>query len=148
MKLKLNFYVAEKDKHKIILECITSCFLIAIVIFQALSQPFHMPNAMSVSAHQAMIRQQSARDAENESQEASSNLDSDDESVPKNGKYNLNSITEEQLTQLPGIGPTRAKSILSFRKTLGGFSSLEQLKDIKGIGEKTFEKIKPYLYVD
>jgi len=56
---------------------------------------------------------------------------------------NLNTATTEQLDdELPGIGETMAKRIIEFREERGSFSSVEQLKDIEGIGEKKFAKIK------
>jgi len=56
---------------------------------------------------------------------------------------NLNTATVEQLDdELPGIGETMAKRIIEFREERGSFSSVEQLKDIEGIGEKKFAKIK------
>jgi competence protein ComEA len=57
----------------------------------------------------------------------------------------LNRAREEDLDRLPGIGPVMARRIIEFRETRGGFTSLEELKKVKGIKEKTFEKIKGYL---
>lgn len=56
----------------------------------------------------------------------------------------LNQAGAEDLDRLPGIGPKMAQRIIAFRETQGGFSSLDQLKDVSGIKEKTFEKIKGY----
>jgi competence protein ComEA len=54
----------------------------------------------------------------------------------------LNRATAEDLSRLPGIGPKMAERIVLLREALGGFRSLEQLKEVKGIKEKTFAKIK------
>ncbi len=59
---------------------------------------------------------------------------------------NINTADKELLTQLPGIGPVTADSILKFRSTNGEFSSIDELTQIKGIGTKTLAKLKPYLY--
>lgn len=59
-------------------------------------------------------------------------------SVPK---LNINTATKEELMTLDGIGAAYAERILAKRETLGGFKTLEQLKEVKGIGEKTFEGI-------
>ncbi|MBP1156379.1 MULTISPECIES: helix-hairpin-helix domain-containing protein [unclassified Paenibacillus] len=65
------------------------------------------------------------------------------------GKLNLNTATAEQLDELPGIGPSRAQAILELRKRLGGkFRSSDQLLEVKGIGGKTLEKIKPHVTVE
>ena len=46
------------------------------------------------------------------------------------------------MSPLPGIGPAKAQAILDYRKTNGGFKSVDELKDVKGIGAKRFEKLK------
>ena len=58
---------------------------------------------------------------------------------------NINTADKELLTQLPGIGPKTADSIIEYRKTNGDFKSLDDLTGVKGIGEKTLSKLKPYL---
>jgi competence protein ComEA len=60
---------------------------------------------------------------------------------------NLNSATKDELVALPGIGPAKAQAIIDYRKTHGPFKSVEELKDVKGIGAKRFEKLKPELTV-
>ncbi|HEY4139588.1 MAG TPA: helix-hairpin-helix domain-containing protein [Casimicrobiaceae bacterium] len=60
---------------------------------------------------------------------------------------NLNTATKEELIALPGIGPAKAQAILDYRKTNGAFKSVEELKDVKGIGAKRFEKLKSDLTV-
>ena len=61
---------------------------------------------------------------------------------------NLNEITAEQLDELPGIGPALAERIIAHRDANGPFVRIEQLNDVKGIGDKTMEKLKPYLFVE
>ena len=60
---------------------------------------------------------------------------------------NLNTATKEELIALPGIGPAKAQAILDYRTAHGGFKSVEELKDVKGIGAKRFEKLKGELTV-
>lgn len=55
---------------------------------------------------------------------------------------NINTATEAQLETLKGIGPAKAKAILEHRTKNGPFKSIEALKDVKGIGEATFNSIK------
>lgn len=58
------------------------------------------------------------------------------------GKINLNTASQSELETLPGIGPSKALAIIDYRETNGGFKTIEDLKNIGGIGEKTFEKLK------
>lgn len=64
-------------------------------------------------------------------------------------KTNLNTASLQQLDALPGIGESKAKAIVAHREKLGGkFQSIDQLLDVKGIGEKMLDKMRPYLTVD
>ena len=58
----------------------------------------------------------------------------------------LNAATAQDIEALPGIGPARAKSIVEARGARGGrFSSVEELLDVRGIGERTLERLRPHL---
>ena len=59
----------------------------------------------------------------------------------------LNSAGLEQLATLPGIGPALAKRIVVYRSKMGGFRSVEDLKNIKGLGGSKFERIKANLHL-
>ncbi len=61
------------------------------------------------------------------------------------GKISLNTATIEELLTLPGIGETKAKSIIKYREEVGSFKNIEEIMNIKGIGKTTFEKFKDYL---
>lgn len=64
------------------------------------------------------------------------------------GKINLNTAGISDLVLLPGIGEITAERIIELREKIGGFKKTEQLKDVKGIGDKKFEKIKDYITVE
>ena len=60
---------------------------------------------------------------------------------------NLNSATQAQLETLPGVGAATAKRIIEYRQKSGSFKKIEELMNVKGIGEKAFLKLKPYITV-
>ena len=57
----------------------------------------------------------------------------------------LNHATPEQLDALPGVGPTLAQRIVAFRRAHGSFRSLEQLRQVSGIGARTYDEMRPLL---
>ncbi|OCA91175.1 hypothetical protein A8F94_04770 [Bacillus sp. FJAT-27225] len=59
-----------------------------------------------------------------------------------NGKININKATEVELQEIPGIGPSKAAAIIEHREKNGPFRKPEDLKDVSGIGEKTYEKLE------
>jgi len=63
-------------------------------------------------------------------------------------QVNLNSATQAELESLPSIGPVLAKRIIEYRNLKGGFKTIEEIKQVKGIKNKIFEKIKIYITVD
>ena len=62
-------------------------------------------------------------------------------------KININTATEEELDTLPGIGPSTATKILDYRKEKGKFKTIEEIKEVSGIGESKYEKIKDKITV-
>jgi competence protein ComEA len=63
--------------------------------------------------------------------------------IPKD--VNINTADKETLVLLPGVGPVMAEAILAYRKDNGNFKSVDELTKVKGIGDKTLEKLKPFL---
>jgi competence ComEA-like helix-hairpin-helix protein len=61
---------------------------------------------------------------------------------------NVNTATAEELEGLPGIGESRARAILEARKARGGFKTVDELVDVKGIGPSALEKLRPFLTID
>jgi competence protein ComEA len=60
---------------------------------------------------------------------------------------NLNNATEDQLQTLPGVGPAMAKRIVEYRNKNGKFTKVEDILNVKGIGEKKFQRMKDRLVV-
>ena len=66
-------------------------------------------------------------------------------SHPATEKINLNTATAEQFQSLSGIGPAIAKRIVDYRTKAGKFNRIEEIINVKGVGEKKFQKIKDRL---
>lgn len=90
-----------------------------------------------------------ARVGENiEAANQSSITDKDSSQETKSEKINLNKATLAELQKISGIGAKRAQDIIDYRDAKGGFTSVEDLVNVSGIGEKTLEKLKSEVSVD
>ncbi|MGX8773663.1 MAG: helix-hairpin-helix domain-containing protein [Bacillota bacterium] len=63
------------------------------------------------------------------------------------GKVNINTADSSQLQTLSGVGPATAEKIIDYRQTNGSFSSIEDIKNVSGIGDKTFEKLRDHITI-
>ena len=62
-------------------------------------------------------------------------------------KIDINTATSEELQTLNGVGPATAEKIINYRSDVGYFKEIDELKNVDGIGEKTFNKLKEYIMV-
>lgn len=77
----------------------------------------------------------------------SASKSSDNSATAVSYPINLNSATVEELVSIDGLGESRASAIIEYRDYLGGYTSVEQIKEISGIGDATYAKLAPYLTV-
>ncbi|MBI5975769.1 helix-hairpin-helix domain-containing protein [Staphylococcus canis] len=94
---------------------------------------------------QKMVMIPSKNDAQRLAQ--NSNTEGVDQSASNTQPINLNTAEASDLTEIPGIGPAKAQMILAYRDEHGQFQSIDELKEVKGIGDKTFENLKEYFVV-
>ncbi len=70
------------------------------------------------------------------------------EDTSDNNKVNINTASKEELMTIPGIGETRAEAILAYRQKHGLFTSIEELKNVEGIKDGVFSKMKDYIVIN
>lgn len=78
---------------------------------------------------------------------SSSNTSATSGSEKKYTIVNINTATQTELETLPGIGPSLALKIINYRKEKGKFSTIEEIKNVSGIGESKFEAFKKYITI-
>jgi competence protein ComEA len=61
------------------------------------------------------------------------------------GVVNVNTASEQELQLLPGVGEARARAIVEARKQKGGFKSVDELEEVKGIGDAGLERLRPFV---
>ncbi len=72
----------------------------------------------------------------------------ENDETPGELRVNINEAGEEELCQLPQIGPARAKNILEYREKHGPFASVEEIRAVSGIGDGIFQQIREHITVD
>lgn len=70
-----------------------------------------------------------------------------DRTIIKSEKININTASQTELETLPGIGPSTALKIVNYRKEKGKFKNIEDIKNVSGIGESKFSKIKDLIKI-
>lgn len=81
------------------------------------------------------------------SPESTAHNSSSEESTSHSALIDLNRATQAELETLPGIGPSKAQAIISYREQKSGFKSVEQLLEVKGIGQKMLDRISGLIQV-
>lgn len=123
--------------------------LSAVILYYALSMPkisVSQASSIHICSEDISENLSSAGNASPQ-KETSQSCTENDTSIAVNYPLNLNSCTAEELMSISGIGEVKADHIIEYREYLGGYTSVEQIKNIKGIGDGVYEKVSPYLTV-
>lgn len=86
-------------------------------------------------------------DSSSNSEGTSSSSSSSSKNEKKYSVVNINTATQTELETLPGIGPSLALNIINYRKENGKFSSIEEIKEVSGIGEAKYNELKKYITI-
>lgn len=144
----------KSSRHQTILLIGIALIIIGIII--ALTQPRTVTTTevtySSASSTASSSSDSSSSDSDSSSGSSSSSsgtttASSSETTTDENYVINLNTCTADDLTVLDGIGDAKASAIIAYRETLGGYTSVEQIKNISGIGDATYENIKDHLTV-
>lgn len=79
--------------------------------------------------------------------QSAGDLSTSDSGGAVQNKININQAEQSELEEIPGIGPKKAQDIIKYRTDNGGFKSIEEIKEIRGVGDKTYESLKDYIEV-
>lgn len=114
-----------------------------ILIYVSLSTPgvYKEPETTAIQNSSLTKATNSAKSA------SSASKSSDNSATAVSYPINLNTATVEELVSIDGLGESRASAIIEYRDYLGGYTSVEQIKEISGIGDVTYAKLAPYLTV-
>lgn len=115
-----------------------------ILIYVSLSTPGVYKESETTTIQISSLTEAAANSAKSA---ASASKSSDNSATAVSYPINLNTATVEELTSIDGLGESRASAIIEYRDYLGGYTSVEQIKEISGIGDATYAKLAPYLTV-
>ena len=126
----------------LIIVALTLCA--GILFYNAFFIPqISIPSVIYVDANENNESSNPSIESETDSSNGSDGTENrQNKSVESSSKVNINTATAEELEKLDGIGPAIAKRIVEYRNTNGKFLSIDEVKNVSGIGEKTFAKFK------
>ncbi len=114
-------------------------------ISQGLSGEQNMPSEVSSGEQDQLSEKVSGeQDLSSEKSPGEQNMGA----ATQSGKININTADSEELQCLKGIGPTKSQNIIAYREEFGGFTSIEEINEVNGIGDATYSKIKDYIAIE
>ena len=133
--------MSNSKKQSIFVIGIAMMIIAFVMLFFALNQP-----KLALEEYAS-----SSGSTSNQSSSVSNDISSNDAvssySEPVSFPVNINTCTFEELLSVNGIGEAKASAIIEYRNVIGEYTSLEQIKNISGIGDGVYNQIAPYLCV-
>ncbi len=117
----------------------------AIMVYVSLSSP----RVYDKTSESVSTKAQYSDSSESKSESAKESNNTENSSVSSAIRYpiNLNTATVDELMCIDGIGEKRASDIIAYRQAVGEYKSVDEIKNIKGIGDSLYHKVAPYLTV-
>ena len=134
----------EEGRAKYFILSASFLLIAALILYRTFSVPLLLPIENSETSTSALVSVSSENSFT--SNVFSSELNTESKS-DGNVLININTCSYEDLLSLNGIGPVKAQAIIEYRSTNGGFSSIEEITNVSGIGDKTFESIRNFITV-
>lgn len=133
-----------KDNHEKILIIVALVLCAEILFYNAFFIPtISIPSVIYVDSDTQGSAAGGASEGSESGMSSSTSGNDAQSSSGDSSKVNINTATADELDEkLNGIGPTTAEKIIEYRTKIGRFSDIEEIKNVSGIGEKTFEKFK------
>lgn len=134
----------EEGRAKYFILAASFLLIAALILYRTFSVPLLLPIEISEVSTSAYVF------APTEDSFTSPAVSSELNTVSESGGIhliNINTCSYEDLLSLNGIGPVKAQAIIEYRTANGGFSSIEEITEVNGIGEKTFESIRSFITV-
>lgn len=128
---------------------VTTVLLVVWIGWPASHDPAPIAAVMSGEGeHQETVPRDEPIPVARSAQQTTSEIPTVVRSKDKPGKLDLNRATAEELQHLPGIGPVLAQRVIEQRTKHGPFHTVDDLRDVKGIGKKRMDQLRPLLAVD
>lgn len=134
-----------KYNHEKILIVVALTLCAGILFYNAFFIPqISIPSVIYVDANENSEDSTTSEENDDSFNESNPNKEGNSSSsqAKSSSKVNINTATVGELEKLDGIGPSIAQRIVDFRNANGKFLSIDEIKNVSGIGEKTFEKFK------
>lgn len=138
-------------KNNMLFTTMSLIFVIVCIIFVVLSKENENTYVIKIeSSESTFINENESSDKQIPANESGSALPETEKpvTVQENGKVNINTATLDELMTLTGIGEIIGQRIIDYRIENGTFYSIEELLEVKGIGEKSFEKIRDMIVIE
>lgn len=141
MSWKDYLYFERRDKNAVIL-------LLILIVLGGIIYVLVRNNNQKVNSEKELSFQSELNSSENNLENNREKLSYHSDKLKAGATVELNSADTTELKKIPGIGSVYAGRIIKYRNSLGGYVSLDQLKEVWGVDDDLYNKIRPYLTVE